>query len=63
MGSREDCSPAANRRVCGARARRPTPIARAIPLRRPCRVAVVWSLANDAEVQRSIKEVVSSIFE
>jgi len=31
--------------------------------RRACQVAVVWGLTDDAEVQRSIEEVVSSIFE
>ncbi len=31
--------------------------------RRACQVAVVWALTDDAEVQRSIEEVVSSIFE
>jgi nitric oxide reductase NorQ protein len=31
--------------------------------RRACQVAVVWALTDDGEVQRSIEEVVSSIFE
>ncbi len=31
--------------------------------RRACQVAVVWALTDDHEVQRSIEEVVSSIFE
>lgn len=31
--------------------------------RRACQVSVVWALTDDAEVQRSIEEVVSSIFE
>ena len=31
--------------------------------RRACQVAVVWALTDDVEVQRSIEEVVSSIFE
>ncbi len=31
--------------------------------RRACQIAVVWALTDDAEVQRSIGEVVSSIFE
>ena len=31
--------------------------------RRACQVAIVWSLADDTEVQRSIEEVVSTIFE
>ncbi|MDP2952142.1 MAG: CbbQ/NirQ/NorQ C-terminal domain-containing protein, partial [Chloroflexota bacterium] len=30
--------------------------------RRACQVAVVWALSDDAEVQRSIEEVVSTIF-
>jgi nitric oxide reductase NorQ protein len=31
--------------------------------RRACDVAIVWALSDDAEVQRSMREVVSSIFE
>jgi len=38
-------------------------IAKGIDARRACQVAVVWGLTDDAEVQRSIEEVVSSIFE
>ncbi len=38
-------------------------IARGIPPRRACQVAVVWALTDDAEIQRSIEEVVTSIFE
>ena len=38
-------------------------IARGIAPRRACQVGVVWALTDDAEVQRSIEEVVSSIFE
>jgi nitric oxide reductase NorQ protein len=34
-----------------------------IPARRACQVGVVWALTDDTEVQRSIEEVVSSIFE
>ncbi len=34
-----------------------------IPPRRACQVAIVWSLSDDAEVQRGIEEVVSTIFE
>ncbi|MBI2886225.1 MAG: CbbQ/NirQ/NorQ/GpvN family protein [Chloroflexi bacterium] len=34
-----------------------------IPSRRACQVAVVWALTDDADVQRSIEEVVSTIFE
>src|SRR2546422_10765885 len=34
-----------------------------IPARRACHVAVVWALTDDRDVQRSIEEVVSSIFE
>lgn len=37
-------------------------IASGIPARRACQTAVVWGLTDDAEVQRSIEEVVSSIF-
>lgn len=38
-------------------------IAKGIPARRACQVAVTWSLTDDLEVQRSIEEVVTSIFE
>ncbi|MFQ5934169.1 MAG: CbbQ/NirQ/NorQ C-terminal domain-containing protein, partial [Dehalococcoidia bacterium] len=31
--------------------------------RRACQVAVVWALTDDSEVQRSVEEVVFSIFE
>jgi nitric oxide reductase NorQ protein len=31
--------------------------------RRSCQVAVIWALTDDRDVQRSIEEVVSSIFE
>ncbi|HSP54200.1 MAG TPA: AAA family ATPase [Dehalococcoidia bacterium] len=34
-----------------------------IPARRACQVAVVWALKDDSDVQKSIEEVVSSIFE
>ena len=34
-----------------------------IPPRRACQVAIVWSLTDDADVQRSVEEVVTSIFE
>lgn len=34
-----------------------------IPARRACQVAVVWALTDDRDVQKSIEEVVSSIFE
>ena len=34
-----------------------------IPARRACQVAVVWALTDDADVQRSLEEVVSTIFE
>ncbi|MEE8369992.1 MAG: CbbQ/NirQ/NorQ/GpvN family protein, partial [Dehalococcoidia bacterium] len=34
-----------------------------ISARRSCQVAVVWALTDDHDVQRSIEEVVSSIFE
>ena len=37
-------------------------IAQGISARRACQVAVVWGLTDDHEVQRSIEEVVSSIF-
>ncbi len=38
-------------------------IAKGIPPRRACQVAVTWALTDDHEVQRSIEEVVTSIFE
>ncbi len=38
-------------------------IQRGIPPRQACQVSVVWSLTDDSDVQRSIEEVVSSIFE
>jgi len=38
-------------------------VQKGIPPRRACQVAVVWALTDDSEVQRSIEEVVSSIFE
>ena len=34
-----------------------------IPARRACQVAIVWTLTDEAELQRSIEEVVYSIFE
>jgi nitric oxide reductase NorQ protein len=34
-----------------------------LPPRRASEVAVVWSLTDDVEIQRSIQEVVSAIFE
>ncbi|MCA9847719.1 MAG: CbbQ/NirQ/NorQ/GpvN family protein [Dehalococcoidia bacterium] len=38
-------------------------IAGGISPRRACQVGVVWALTDDAEVQRSIEEVVTSIFD
>jgi nitric oxide reductase NorQ protein len=38
-------------------------VQKGIPPRRACQVGVVWALTDDADVQRSIEEVVSSIFE
>jgi nitric oxide reductase NorQ protein len=38
-------------------------IVKGITPRRACQVGVVWALTDDSEVQRSIEEVVSSIFE
>ncbi|MCA9852369.1 MAG: CbbQ/NirQ/NorQ C-terminal domain-containing protein, partial [Dehalococcoidia bacterium] len=38
-------------------------IATGIPARRACQVSVTWALTDDSEVQRSIEEVVTSIFE
>ncbi len=34
-----------------------------IPARRACQVGIVWTLTDEAELQRSLEEVVSSIFE
>ena len=38
-------------------------IAEGIEIRRACQVAIVWTLTDEPELQRSIEEVVSSIFE
>jgi nitric oxide reductase NorQ protein len=38
-------------------------ISEGIPARRACQVGVVWALTDERDVQRSIEEVVSSIFE
>ena len=38
-------------------------ISQGISPRRACQVAVVWALTDDADVQRSIEEVTSAIFE
>jgi len=38
-------------------------IGEGVPPRRACEVAVVWALTDDTEIQRSIQEVVSAIFE
>ena len=38
-------------------------IAKGVSPRRACQSAVVWSLTDDPELQRSLEEVVSSIFE
>ena len=38
-------------------------MARGISSRRACHVAVVWGITDEPEIQRSVEEVVSSIFE
>ena len=38
-------------------------IQQGIPARRACQVAIVWTLTDEEELQRSIEEVVNSIFE
>jgi len=38
-------------------------IAEGVSPRRACQVSIVWPLTDDGEIQRSIEEVVSSIFE
>ena len=38
-------------------------IGQGIPARRACQVAVVWALSDERDVQRSLEEVVSTIFE
>ena len=38
-------------------------IQQGIPARRACQVAIVWTLTDELELQRSIEEVVHSIFE
>jgi len=37
-------------------------IERGIPARRACEVAIVWGLTDDREIQKSVMEVVTSIF-
>ena len=37
-------------------------ISQGIPARRACQAAVVWAVVDDLQVQRSIEEVISSIF-
>jgi nitric oxide reductase NorQ protein len=37
-------------------------IAKGVPPRRACQVAVVWALTDEEQVQRSVEEVISSIF-
>jgi CbbQ/NirQ/NorQ C-terminal len=46
--------------VCQSKTRRRL---HGVPARRACQAAIVWCLTDDAEVQRSIEEVVSSIVE
>ncbi len=38
-------------------------IGKGIPPRAACQASVVWALTDDVEVQRTLEEVVSSIFE
>jgi len=38
-------------------------VTQGITARRACQIAVVWAISDEAEVQQSIEEVVSSIFE
>jgi nitric oxide reductase NorQ protein len=38
-------------------------VSEGIQIRRACQVAIVWTLTDEPELQRSIEEVVSSIFE
>jgi nitric oxide reductase NorQ protein len=38
-------------------------VANGIAPLRACRTAIVWTLSDDIELQRSIEEVVTSIFE
>ena len=38
-------------------------IRQGIAPRRACQIAIVWSLTDDAEIQRSVEEVIASIFE
>ena len=37
-------------------------IVKGVAPRRACQVAVVWGLTDDTEIQRSVEEVVTSIF-
>ena len=38
-------------------------ISQGVPAREACQVAIVWALSDDIQVQRSMEEVISSIFE
>ena len=38
-------------------------MATGVPAREACKVAVVWAISDDRDVQRSIEEIVSTIFE
>ena len=38
-------------------------IRQGIPARQACQTAVVWALTDETDVQRSLEEVVSTIFE
>lgn len=38
-------------------------ISQGVPAREACQVSIVWALSDDVQVQRSMEEVISSIFE
>ena len=38
-------------------------ISQGVPAREACQVSIVWALSDDIQVQRSMEEVISSIFE
>ena len=38
-------------------------IAQGIPARRACQVAINWAVTDDASIQKSIEEIIASVFE
>ena len=68
-GDKESSTPAAGKTAASTPSAAKTPVgtepaaAATLPARQACQAAVVWALSDDRELQRSIEEVVSSIFE